>query len=92
VSVCAVVCVSLDVCVPHADKSSELWRFSTLTHGWVRVDTPSTNDARPSARSGHTMTSIGLDLWVHGGSPYIPMTYDDRGNVLAGGHSGDGDT
>ena len=91
-SVCVVVCVSLDVCVTHAGVSTELWRFSTSTRRWVRVDTPSTNDARPSARADHTMTSVGLDLWVHGGSPYTPMTYDDRGNVIGGGYSGDGDT
>ena len=51
--------------------SDELWRFSTSTHLWQRVDTIRPNEARPIARTGHTMTSVGLDLWVFGGStPY----------------------
>ena len=57
--------------VPHADRSDELWRFSTSTHGWERVDSTAANGAGPSARSGHVMTSVGLDLWVHGGSTEI---------------------
>ncbi len=65
------VCVRLMTCVPHAGRSAELWRFSTSTRGWERVDSISANGARPSARQGHVMTSVGLDLWVHGGSsPY----------------------
>jgi hypothetical protein len=56
---------ALDVCVTHEGYSSELWRFSTSTRVWDRVDTPATN--RPSARGGHTMTSVGLNLWVFGG-------------------------
>ena len=60
-----VVCAALDVCVTHAGYSNELWRFSTSTRVWERVDTPATN--RPSGRGGHTMTSVGLDLWVFGG-------------------------
>jgi hypothetical protein len=65
VSVFAVVCAALDVCVTHAGYSNELWRFSTSTRVWERVDTPATN--RPSGRGGHTMTSVGQDLWVFGG-------------------------
>ncbi len=64
---CAVVCVRLMTCVPHADLSAELWRFSTSTLGWERVDSTAANGAGPSARSSHVMTSVGLDLWVHGG-------------------------
>ncbi len=68
----SVVCVRLMTCVPHADfkfaDSSELWRFSTSTRDWERVDSTETNGARPSARSSHVMTSVGMDLWVHGGS------------------------
>ena len=52
-----------------ADWSSsvtdELWRFTTSTHVWERVDTTGTTVS--GGRSGHTMTSCGLDLWVHGG-------------------------
>ncbi len=69
VTVCAVVCVRLMTCVPHAGLSAELWRFSTSTRGWERADsTAAANGAGPSARVGHVMTSVGLDLWVHGGS------------------------
>jgi hypothetical protein len=67
-----VVCVRLMTCVPHADLSAELlsaelWRFSTSTLGWERVDSTAANGAGPSGRSSHVMTSVGLDLWVHGG-------------------------
>jgi hypothetical protein len=74
VTVCVVVCVRLMTCVPHAvwyggvpSKSAELWRFSTSTRVWERADSTVTNGAGPSARGGHVMTSVGLDLWVHGG-------------------------
>jgi hypothetical protein len=48
-------------------KSAELWRFDTSTRGWERVDT-TVNGTAPSARDDHVMTSVGLDLWLHGGS------------------------
>ena len=73
-SVCAVVCVSLDVSVSHTGGSNGLWRFSTSTRGWEQVDTPATT----RMLSDHTMTSVGLDLWVHGG--------------IKEKNSGDGDT
>jgi hypothetical protein len=67
----AVVCVPFTTCVSHeglvTGLSDELWRFSTSTLGWERVDSTATNGARPSARWGHVMSSVGLDLWVHGG-------------------------
>ncbi len=67
-TVCVVVCVPRMTCVTtHVGRSDELWRFSTSTRGWERVDNISSNVAGPSARSGHVMTSVGLDLWVHGG-------------------------
>ncbi len=65
---CAVVRVRLMTCVPHAGDSAELWRFSTSTLVWERVESTAANGAGPSARCGHVMTSVGLDLWVHGGS------------------------
>jgi hypothetical protein len=69
--VCAVVCVRLMTCVPHAGDmyyfSAELWRFTTSTRGWERVDGTAANGAGPNARYSHVITSIGLDLWVHGG-------------------------
>jgi hypothetical protein len=67
VTVCAVVCVRLMTCVPHAGLSAELWRFSTATRGWERADSTAADGAGPSARAYHVMTSVGLDLWVHGG-------------------------
>jgi hypothetical protein len=67
VTVCAVVCVRIMTYVPHAGHSAELWRFSTSAHGWERADRTSVNGAGPSGREGHVMTSVGLDLWVHGG-------------------------
>jgi hypothetical protein len=68
VTVCAVVCVRLMTCVPHAAFLAELWWFCTSTRVWERTDSTAANGAGPSARSGHVMTSVGLDLWVHGGS------------------------
>jgi hypothetical protein len=47
--------------------SAELWRFSTSTRGWERADSTVANGDGPSGRSGHVMTSVGLDLWVYGG-------------------------
>jgi hypothetical protein len=51
--------------VPHVglSPSAELWRFSTSTRVWELAD----SGAGPSGRYGHVMTSVGLDLWVHGG-------------------------
>jgi hypothetical protein len=67
VTVCVVVCVRLMTGVSHAGLSDELWRFSTSTLGWERGDSTAANGAGPSARRGHVMSSVGLDLWVHGG-------------------------
>jgi hypothetical protein len=78
VTVCAVVCVRLMTCVPHAGRSTELWRFSTSTRGWERVDSTAANGAGPNARVRHVMTSVGEDLWVHGGS-----TETGEGDVCA---------
>ncbi len=67
VTACAVVCVRLMTCVSPAGFSAELWRFSTSTRGWERVNSTAANGAGPSLHH-HVMTSVGLDLWVHGGS------------------------
>ena len=67
VTVCAVVCVRLMTCVPHAGRSAELWRFSTSSRVWELADSTAANGAGPSARGFHVMTSVGQDLWVHGG-------------------------
>jgi hypothetical protein len=66
--VCAVVCVRLMTGVSHAGGlSAELWRFPTSTRGWERVNNTAANGAGPTARYGHVMTSVGLDVWLHGG-------------------------
>jgi hypothetical protein len=70
VTVCAVTCVRLMTGVSHEGLSDELWRFSTSSLGWERVDSTATNGGGPSPRYGHVMISVGLDLWVHGGSTY----------------------
>jgi hypothetical protein len=64
VTVCVVVCVRVMTSVSYAGLySDDLWRFSTSTRDWERVNYPG-----PSGRERHVMTSVGLDLWVHGGS------------------------
>jgi hypothetical protein len=54
-------------CVPHPGRSAELWRFSTSTLVWEGVDRTAANGGGPRTRDYHVMTSVGLDLWVHGG-------------------------
>ncbi len=53
-------------CVTLVGISDEMWWFSTSALGWQRVDNTVTNGAGP-ARAYHVMTSVGMDLWVHGG-------------------------
>ncbi len=60
------VCVGCDLCVPRAGLSDELWRLSLVTLEWTRIGV-SNGGARPSGREGHTMTAVGLNLWVYGG-------------------------
>ena len=67
VTVCVVVCVRVMTGVSHAGLSDELWRFSTSSFGWDRVDSTAANGGGPSPRRGHVMSSVGMDLWVHGG-------------------------
>ncbi len=64
-----VVCVRVLTSVPYgAVYSAELWRFSTSTREWERVDSSTeANGVSPSGRVSHVMTFVGLDLWVHGG-------------------------
>jgi hypothetical protein len=67
--------------VPHAgDYLADLWRFDTSTRGWDRVDITTANGASPSGRASHVMTSIGLDLWLHGGSG---DTYSGEGDTCS---------
>ncbi len=77
----AVVCVRLMTCVPYvggvSGGSAELWRFKTSTRGWERVDNTTTNGAGPIGRRSHVMTSVGLDLWLHGGLTYLPYNYGE---------------
>jgi hypothetical protein len=57
-------------CVPYTDSFGEMWWFDTSTRGWELVDNKTANGAAPSARYGHVMTSVRLDLWLHGGTTY----------------------
>ncbi len=59
------VCVS-GLSNSYAACSDELWRLSLATLEWTKIGVAS-GGVRPSARARHTMTSVGLDLWVHGG-------------------------
>ncbi len=45
---------------------AELWTLSLATLEWTSIEIEK-GGARPSAREGHVMTSVGMDLWVHGG-------------------------
>jgi hypothetical protein len=47
--------------------NAELWRFDTSTLRWETVDSTTANGVAPSGRFGHVMTSVGRDLWLHGG-------------------------
>jgi hypothetical protein len=61
------VCVRFMTDVPDTGDSDELWMFDTSTLRWETVDSTTSNGAVPSARSGHVMTSVGRNLWMHGG-------------------------
>ncbi len=66
-----IVCIDCDFVVTYADLdnlhiSDELWRFCLVTLEWTHLESPS-GDAAPSGRSGHVMTSVGMELWLHGG-------------------------
>ena len=67
VTVYVVVCVRLLTCVSHAVASDELWRFNTSKRAWDRVDNTGANGIGPTGRYDHVMTSVGDDLWLHGG-------------------------
>jgi hypothetical protein len=58
-------------CVTHAGGHRDLWWFSTSKRGWkaVVVDQTVANGAVSNLPKGskHVMTSVGLDLWLHGG-------------------------
>jgi hypothetical protein len=77
--ICCGVCTVHDLCVrfmtsvTHSGLSSwdsvsaELWRFNTSSRGWVLVDNTAANGETPGTLVLHVMTSVGLDLWMHGG-------------------------
>jgi hypothetical protein len=66
-------CAGCDLCVPRAGKSDQLWRLSLVTLEWT-LECPLIEVApvgsRPSPRWNHAMTSVGKDLWLHGGIRY----------------------
>jgi hypothetical protein len=54
--------------VPHAGGvDGDLWRFSTSTRVWERVDSTDVYGDSPVGRCSQVMTLVGQDLWVHGG-------------------------
>ena len=58
-----------DVKAISAGYSQELFRFSVETLTWTKLDTAAgVTGTGPSARSGHSMASVGSDIYVFGGS------------------------
>ena len=58
-----------DVKAISAGRSEELFRFSVETLTWTKLDTAAgVTGTGPSARSGHSMASVGSDIYVFGGS------------------------
>ena len=58
-----------DVKAISAGFSEELFRFSVETLTWTKLDTAAgVTGTGPSARSGHSMASVGSDIYVFGGS------------------------
>ena len=61
--------------------SDELWVFSTTSKEWTPLST-TTEGEGPSARSGHVMTAVGSDIYLHGGETDIG---EPRDRVRCGG-------
>ena len=55
--------------------TGQLWRFTTSTRVWELVDTTTVSDV--GARMDHTMTSVGLDLYIHGGFKSSSTSYGE---------------
>jgi hypothetical protein len=53
--------------VTHTGNDAELWRFDTHTRRWELVHNTAANGVGPTGRINHVMTSVGVDLWLHGG-------------------------
>ena len=48
--------------------SEELFRYSTESMTWTKLDTAAgVTGTGPSARAGHSMTSVGIDIYLFGG-------------------------
>ena len=59
-----------DVKAISAGYSEELFRFSVETLTWTKLDTAAgVTGTGPSARYGHSMASVGSDIYVFGGEP-----------------------
>ena len=57
-----------DVKAISAAYYQELFRFSVETLTWTKLDTAAgVTGTGPSARSGHSMASVGSDIYVFGG-------------------------
>ena len=48
--------------------SEELFRYSTESMTWTKLDTAAgVTGTGPSARAGHSMTSVGINIYLFGG-------------------------
>ncbi len=63
------MCLRIMTYVTHTGgASNDLWRFDTSKDVWEAVDNKAVNGEPPGERTSHVMTSVGQDLWLHGGS------------------------
>ncbi len=61
-----VACVRIVTCACRVGRTNDLWRLSLATLDWTSIEV-APGGSGPSARQRHVMTSVGLDLWLHGG-------------------------
>jgi hypothetical protein len=78
---CGVVCVrTMTYVTLTGTPSNDLWRFDTSKDVWETVDNTAVNGEAPTARFSHVMTSVGLDLWLHGGSQRLCVLWCSCGS------------
>ena len=58
----------MHVVLDRTEVSNELFRFSTTAQQWEQLDGLQVSGSPPSARHGHGMAAVGLDLYVFGGT------------------------
>ena len=62
----------------NAGCSGELWVFSTTNKEWTLLSTTTGGVEGPRYRVGHAMTTVGSDIYLHGGDS-IGLTDADDG-------------